>query len=157
MDKIKVLSFAVILLLLLNFGTLGFLLLTGPKHDRRPPHRMPKEIIIDKLQLDAKQQTAYQKLIDWHRGTIDSLDHQIRVTKNKLYLQLTQKTVDIKTKDSLIAILANDQKKIEETHFKHFQDIKNLCKPEQLSLFDDLSEELSRIFGRKQYQFCRFA
>ena len=149
MDKIKVLTIGVIALLLLNFGTLGFLLLSGPKHDRRPPHRMPKEIIIDKLQLDANQQAAYQTLIDWHRGTIDSLDHQIRSTKNELYLQLTQKAVDVKTKDSLIAILANEQKAIEETHFKHFQDIKNLCKPEQMNSFNELTEELSRIFGRK--------
>jgi len=149
MDKIKVLTVGVIALLLLNFGTLGFLLLSGPKHDRRPPHREPKEIIIDKLQLDATQQASYRTLIDWHRGTIDSLDHQIRSTKNELYLQLTQKTVDIKTKDSLIARLANDQKAIEETHFKHFQDIKNLCKPEQMNNFNDLTEELSRIFGRK--------
>jgi Spy/CpxP family protein refolding chaperone len=149
MDKIKVLSFAVIALLLLNFGTLGFLLLSGPKHDRRPPHRMPKEIIIDKLQLDTNQQAAYQTLIDWHRGTIDSLDQQIRSTKNDLYLQLTQKTINIKTKDSLIEILASNQKKIEETHFKHFQDIKNLCKPNQMNSFNELTEELSRIFGRK--------
>jgi protein CpxP len=149
MDKIKVLTFAVIALLLLNFATLGFLLLTGPIHDRRPPHREPKEIIIDQLQMDAAQQAAYQKLINSHRGTIDSLDHQIRGAKNKLYSQLTQTTVDLKTKDSLIEILASNQKKIEETHFKHFQDIKNLCTPEQMNRFDDLTEELSRIFGRK--------
>jgi predicted nucleic acid-binding protein len=110
---------------------------------------MPKEIIIDKLQLDANQQAAYQTLIDWHRGTIDSLDHQIRSTKNELYLQLTQKTVDVKTKDSLIARLAIYQKVIEETHFKHFQDIKNLCKPEQMNSYNELTAELSRIFGRK--------
>lgn len=149
MDKIKVLTIAVIALLLLNFGTLGFLLLSGHKHDRRRPHREPKEIIIDKLQLDANQQSAYQTLIDWHRGTIDSFDHQIRSTKNELYLQLTQKKVDIKTKDSLIARLANDQKAIEETHFKHFQDIKNLCTPAQMNSFNELTEELSRIFVRK--------
>jgi protein CpxP len=149
MDKIKVLTFAVIALLLLNFATLGFLLLTGPKHNSRPPHREPKEIIINQLHLDATQQKAYQKLIDGHRETIDSLDHQIRGTKNKLYLQLKQTTVDVKTKDSLIEILASNQKKIEETHFKHFQDIKKLCTPEQMNRFDDLTEELSRIFGRK--------
>ena len=69
--------------------------------------------------------------------------------KNDLYLQLTQKTINIKTKDSLIEILASNQKKIEETHFKHFQDIKNLCKPNQMNSFNELTEELSRIFGRK--------
>jgi protein CpxP len=148
MDKIKVLTFAVIALLLLNFGTLGFLLLTAAKHDRRPPHHQPKEIIIEKLQLDAAQQADYQKLIEWHRGTIDSLDSQIRSTKNHLYTQLSETAIDSKKNDSLIATLAGDQEQIEKTHFKHFQDIKSLCKPEQLSKFENLTEELSRIFGK---------
>ena len=149
MDKIKILTIAVIALLLLNFGVLGFLLLNGSKHDHGPRHHEPKKIIIDKLHFDAAQQVAYQKLIDWHRGTIDSLDRQIRQTKNRLYLQLLKTTADVKTKDSLISVLANDQKQIEQTHFKHFQDIKNLCKPEQLDRFYDLTEELSRIFGKQ--------
>ncbi len=148
MDKIKVLTFAVIALLLLNFGTLGFLLITGAKQEGRPPRHNPKQIIIEKLNLDATQQEAYQKLIDWHRSTIDSLDQQIRETKNKLYSQLAQNKVDTKVKDSLILVLANDQKRIEQTHFKHFQDIKNICKPEQLIKFKSLTEELSRIFGK---------
>lgn len=148
MDKIKILTFAFIALLLLNFGTLGFLLLTGPKQDGRPPRHNPKEIIIDKLQLDASQKVAYQKAIEWHRSTIDSIDRQTRETKNRLYLQLLKTTVDVKTKDSLISVLANNQKQIEQTHFKHFQDIKNLCQPEQMDRFYDLTQELSRIFGK---------
>lgn len=148
MDKIKVLTFAVIALLLLNFGTLGFLLITGTKHHPRQPHREPKEIIIDKLQLDDSQQVVYQKAIEWHRSTIESIDRQTRETKNRLYLQLLKTTVDINTKDSLISVLANNQKQIEQTHFKHFQDIKNLCKPEQMDCFYDLTQELSRIFGK---------
>jgi len=149
MDKIKLLTIAVIALLLLNFGTLGFLLISGPKHGGRPPHRMPKEIIIDRLQFDTTQQKEYQTLINWHRKTIDSLDRQIRETKNELYTQLTKPEGDIKTKDSLINALADHQKQIEQTHFKHFEDIKGLCRPEQRENFYDLTRELSRIFGKQ--------
>jgi Spy/CpxP family protein refolding chaperone len=149
MDKIKLLTIAVIALLLLNFGTLGFLLISAPKHGGRPPHRMPKEIIIERLQFDSKQQKEYQTLIDWHRRIIDSLDQQIRETKNELYTQLIKPDADTKTKDSLITLLANHQKQIEQTHFKHFEDIKNLCTPEQRENFYDLTRDLSRIFGKQ--------
>lgn len=149
MDKIKLLTIAVIALLLLNFGTLGFLLLSSPKHGGRPPQRMPKEIIIDRLQFDSKQKKEYQTLIDWHRKKIDSLDQQIRDTKNELYMELLKPDVNAKTKDSLITVLANHQKQIEQTHFKHFEDIKNLCTPEQRENFYDLTRELSKIFGKQ--------
>ncbi|WP_284652166.1 hypothetical protein [Flavobacterium terrisoli] len=151
MERTKLLTISVIGLLLLNLGTLGFLFLNGPK-DHRLPHEgrpKPKEIIIEKLHFDANQKTAYEKLIHWHRGEINRLDDSIRQTKNELYSGLDETEINVKTKDSLIALLNSYQKQIEETHFKHFEDIKKLCKPEQQEDFKALTEELSRIFGPK--------
>jgi protein CpxP len=148
MERTKLLTITVIGLLLLNMATLGFLFLNGQKCNR-PPHegkRQPKEIIIEKLHFDANQQKEYAKLIQWHRGEIDQLDDNIRQTKNELYSQLSEKEINVKTKDSLIALLNLYQKQIEETHFKHFEDIKKLCKPEQQEDFNLLTEELSKIF-----------
>lgn len=148
MDKIKLLTFAVIGLLLLNLATLGFLFLNHPKGNDGPRNRpTPQEIIIRKLRLDDKQQEQYQQLIHWHRGQIDDFDNQIREAKNKLYLQLLKPTVDTKVKDSLIDAVANYQKQIEITHFKHFQDIKKLCRKEQIEDYNALTEELSKIFS----------
>ena len=53
MEKTKLLTIAVIGLLVINFGTLAFLLLNGKDH--RPPQegrQKPKEIIIKKLRFD---------------------------------------------------------------------------------------------------------
>lgn len=151
MEKTKLLTITVIGLLLLNFATLGFLFSNGPRGNR-PPHEgkpEPKEIIIEQLHLDANQQKEYAKLIQWHRGEINQLDDQIRHTKNELYSQLSEKEINVKAKDSLIALLNSYQKQIEETHFKHFEDIKKLCKPEQQEDFKALTEELSKIFAPK--------
>ncbi len=148
MDKIKLLTLTVIVLLLLNLGTLGFLLINGPKPRPDFGHKNPQEMIIERLHLDQKQQKTYQNLIQWHRGTIDSLDDQIRNTKYRLYLQLLKTNVDTATKDSLIGVLAATQRQIEETHFKHFEGIKKLCKPEQMEDYYDLTQELSRIFSK---------
>lgn len=153
MEKTKLLTVAVIGLLIINFGTLGFLILAGPK-GHRPPHDgpgEPKEVIIDKLHFDAAQQKEYAKLIEWHHGEIERLDGNIRKAKNELYSQLSQAQTDIKTKDSLITVINATQKQIEETHFKHFEDIKKLCHKEQLEDFNALTEELSRIFAPKPH------
>jgi len=149
MERTKLLTITIIGLLLINLATLGFVFLNGPKpggmpHEGRP---LPKDIIIDKLHFDANQQKEYEKLIRWHRGKIDQLDDSIRQTKNSLYSGLTESDTNTKTKDSLIALLNTYQKQVEETHFKHFEDIKKLCKPEQQEDFKALTTELSRIFA----------
>lgn len=156
MEKTKLLTLAVITLLVLNLGTLGFLLLSGPKGHRpstgngldgRPN---PREIIIDKLHFDADQQKEYDKLIQWHRGEIRSIEDNIREAKDALYQLLSSSEVNVKTKDSLINALALNQKQIEATHFKHFEDIKKLCHKEQLEDFNHLTEELGRLFSKGQ-------
>lgn len=148
MEKTKLLTITVIGLLLLNFFTLGFLFLNGNEH--RPPREgrpEPKEIIIEKLHLDANQQKEYDKLIEWHKGEIRKLDGNIREAKNELYSQLNKTVVNVKAKDSLIALINLNQKQVEETHFKHFEDIKKLCHPDQMENFNDLTEELGSLFS----------
>lgn len=148
MDKIKLLTISVITLLLLNIMTLFFLISSvggGPQRGMNRPR--PDKIIIDKLHFDAQQQKEYRKLIHWHRTQINAFDSQIHKTKQELYLQLLKSKVDVKVEDSLINNLSNLQKQIEATHFKHFQDIKKLCKNEQIRDFDELTEELTHIFN----------
>lgn len=151
MEKTKLLTISVIGLLLLNLGTLGFLFLTGQQQHRGPHEQglRPKDIIIEKLHFDAAQQQEYEKLIDWHQHEIRKYDDSIREVKNELYQQLSLQQTDVKVKDSLTTLLADYQKQIEATHFKHFEDIKKLCHPNQMQDFDALTQELGRLFAPK--------
>jgi len=152
MERTKLLTITVIGLLLLNFATIGFLFLSGPK-GHKPPNDMPvgrpnpKEIIIERLHFDVNQQREYDKIIQWHKDEIKRLDDGIREAKNDLYAQLKEPQIDLKIKDSLIAVINSNQKQIEATHFKHFEDIKKICHKGQIEDFNDLTEELSRIFA----------
>ncbi|WP_293890347.1 hypothetical protein [Flavobacterium sp.] len=153
MEKTKLLTITIIGLLLLNLGTLGFLFFNGFKghrqlHDSRP---MPREIIIEKLHFDTQQQKEYDKLITWHRAEITRLDDAIRKAKNDLYSGLSKDKIDLQTKDSLISVINSNQKQVEETHFKHFEDIKKLCRKDQMENFNDLTEEFGRIFAPKPH------
>jgi Spy/CpxP family protein refolding chaperone len=155
MEKTKLLTITVIGLLLLNFATLGFLFISGTK-GHKPPHDIPegrhepKEIIIERLHFDANQQKEYGQLIEWHRRKIRQLEDSIRVSKNELYMLLNDDKVDEKAKVTLINEIALFQKQIEATHFKHFEDIKKLCKPEQQVYFNELTEEFGRLFYRNK-------
>ena len=149
MEKTKLLTIAVFVLLLLNLGTLGFLILAPkPGMGMHGPHQEPKLVIIERLHFDKAQQKRYENLIVWHQCEIRGIENKIRDTKNTLYLQLLKTNVGTKYKDSLIEVLANYQKQIEETHFVHFQDIKKICRPDQLDKYYDLTQDLSRIFSK---------
>ena len=149
MEKSKLLTIAVFALLLLNLGTLGFLVFgKTPAMPPHGPHREPKYQIIEQLHFDTTQQQQYEKLILGHREAISQIEEHIHMAKNRLYLQLLKDQTDNKAKDSLIDVHATYQKQIEQTHFNHFRDIKKICKPEQLDYYYDLTQELSRIFSR---------
>jgi protein CpxP len=148
MSKTRFLGFTVVVLILLNLATLGFLVFSGPKrhHPEQGGRLQPQEIIIEKLHLDANQQKKYQELIHLHRNEINELDKKMQNSKQELYLLLTKPDIDTKVKDSLFTVLGNYQKQIETTHFNHFQDIKKICNQEQQKDFDELTFELARIF-----------
>jgi len=149
MSKIKLLTIAVLLLLLANIGLVTFLVLNKPPH--MPPPRMgmneqePKRIIIEKLHFNENQIAQYEILINVHQATIKELNNSFNQVKNSLYQTLLNETTI--TKDSLINQLGLLQTKIERTHYNHFKEIKSICLPNQLANFNELSKELSTFFS----------
>jgi protein CpxP len=149
MDKIKLLTYSVIGLVLLNIGIIGFLYLSRPNDNPHDLGRKPKDIIIDKLHFDANQIQKYDDIIKVYRNTIDSLNNNSREIKAALYTQLKQPILNNKVKDSLIQLTLVNQKRIEEANFKHFLDIKNLCSKSQLQDYNSLTEELEKLFSNQ--------
>ena len=150
MNKTKFLTLTILLLFIINIVTLVFFMTKGPK-DKMLPRKLPMAIIIEKLHFDTHQIAAYEKLISLHRKKIDEKDKTIKNLKNELYKQLANP--ENKTKiDSLVNQIALQQSTIEKIHFNHFLDIKKICKQDQLKDFNDLTQELSRIFSKPKHK-----
>ncbi len=157
MSKIKLLSIAVIGLLLINIAVVVFLFTKKaphptedrlPRDKHGPPARNgegPKRIIIDRLGFDEQQVNEYEALIKLHQSSIKLLDDSIRLTKNALYHTLRNE--NFTGKNSLLIQLDILQKQIELTHYDHFVELKKICKPGQLDEFNKLSDELARLFA----------
>ena len=87
MEKTKLLTIAVVGLLLLNLCTLTFLFLQQPiGKPPRPPK--PDVFIIEKLQLDAQQQAQYQTMVKTHQQQVSNTRDSIKQIRNTLYKQL---------------------------------------------------------------------
>lgn len=145
MNKVKVLSIVSIVLFAANLILIWFLMDSKTVPKRREG---PRKIIIEKLHFNELQTAEYGKLIDWHRKNIRKSELQMMVLKNQLYTNLQQNKQTNST-DSLIAEIGKAQIEIEHINHKHFNDIKQLCKPEQLKLFDELCEDIAMLFAHK--------
>ena len=149
MSKNKLLTIAVIGLMVVNLGILAYLFFgRSPQHAGGPPPprgENVKYIIIQRLHFDDAQVAEYEKLVREHRRSVRELDKQIRNAKNNLYASLADGTS--MNPDSLQARLGDFQRQMEITHYNHFMDIKNLCRPEQLGYFNDLTKDLAKFFA----------
>jgi len=116
----------------------------GPKINKEP-----KSIIIDKLNFDKEQIKQYDLYIQQHRKAIKENETAIKKLRSNLYTQLKHKQDTAKI-DSLIGFIAKQQGVAEHINYKHFIEIKNLCKPSQQKDFNELTNEIVSLFSSKE-------
>lgn len=146
MTRNRLLSFSIVVLLLSNLLLAVFIII--PK-DRHRPNEGPRNIIIENLDFDEYQITAYDKLIEAHQKDIRGAEQEISSLKNNLYNGLNDDSAQ-NNKDSIIAQICKVQMKIENIHYAHFQDIKKLCKPNQIESYKQLTTKIAELFARQQ-------
>ncbi|RZM27423.1 MAG: hypothetical protein EOO88_13270 [Pedobacter sp.] len=154
MTKIRLLTISVAALVLINIFTASWFLMQSPgtrgtRFSVRD-NEGPKAIIIHRLNFDSAQVIKYEMLIKVHRSTVKKLNDSISSVKNKLYSSLTGNATN--SQDTLFSKLAGFQQRIEMTHYKHFIDIRNLCRPSQRSSFNALTKDLADYFTSQRRQ-----
>ena len=144
MNKIKVLTFSIIALVILNLGIMVFFMVIKPREFKNGS----RLLIIEKLHFDDPQKKQFRVLIEQHVKKIKRYESTILSTKEVLYLQLSQSNIDLKAKDSLINVLGNMQKKVETARFEHFKAIESICNtPQQKEAFKNLTLDLAQKIG----------
>jgi periplasmic protein CpxP/Spy len=145
MSKIKLLTILSGALIAINLVLIGFILFRPsalPKGERE----RPRKIISEKLKFDNQQMTQFDQAIKAHKESIIIENEQMGDLKMKLYatLKYNQQNTD---KDSLMKAINAVQLRVENIHYKHFEAIKAICKPEQQKMYDELCLEMSEFFS----------
>ncbi len=142
MNKVKLLSYISVGLLVINISILCFMFLGKPKHHGPPNVR---DEVIEKLELNDNQILIYDELIHWHQTEIMKAETEMLRIKMQLYGGLA-KGFDECAKDSLIAEIAKIDIEIENIHYQHFQDIRDLCSESQKVEFEKLVLQIAKHF-----------
>ena len=145
MNKNKFYAIVILGLLLSNCILIFFITQKG--HNRHF-HTSPREIVIQRLKLDASQIIKYEQLIQVHREKTHELMEGVQEGRNDLYSQITRKG-KLTTQAALFDSIASNQAELEELNYSHFQEIKNLCTSNQLDDFEALSKDLAKIFAKR--------
>lgn len=143
MNKVKFLYLLIAILVATNVGVLLFMFSHKPPHP--PMEGGPKNEIAHKLNFSPEQVEKYETIIKDHRSSIDKIESEIKTSKNNLFstLKLSKST----KKDSIITKLGDLQEEIESAHYSHFEKLKAICIPEQMDEFEELTNELGRLFA----------
>ncbi len=157
MNKQRLLTIAVLGLLLLNMTMVGVFIFRKPPHQSpllkaanqlpQQGHKELKETVIETLKFDDDQIEKYEELIQQHRDAICQKDSLMLDLKSKLYATLADNNVA--AKDAANAAIAALHNEIEMIHYNHFEAIKAICKPEQLQAFNQLSKEFAMAFKQQ--------
>ena len=148
MNKVKILTIAVVVLILLNAASMA--VMYKDRHGHRGPKSQlgPKALVIERLHLDEEQVKQYEVLIHAHQEMIGKKDDEMMAARKLIYKDLTRPGSPVP--DSLTLVVGNIQRSIEQTHYQHFAAIRAICRPEQFEDYDVLVSDLAELFnGRK--------
>ena len=141
MTKIKLLVAAVCLLVAVNLFMMWQL--AKPPRFNGPENQ---KIIIEKLGLDANQEAQYDQLVGAHKRNIRMYDDSMKALKKELYTK-SLVVSDTAGAQAIIQKITEVQQSIEWVHYGHFEDIRALCRPDQLPAFEELAIDLSSMFN----------
>jgi protein CpxP len=148
----RYLTFIIILLVVLNLATLAMVWL-GRAQRSAPPQKPVEpereqarlqQILRDELAFNDGQIERYMSLRQKYREEVQRLNDEIRRIKKRMFDEALQDNPKPELSDSLLALTQQKQVEIERLTFRHFLDLKKLCKPEQQNMLKLIIDELFR-------------
>ncbi|MEO8148007.1 MAG: periplasmic heavy metal sensor [Bacteroidia bacterium] len=151
MESAKFLKTVVIILLLINIGTLAFMWFDKPHHGPPPPHEGgdAMEFLSRELKFSDAQQKQFEELREQHHDAVEPLQKASRKLHDQYFNMLADANTDsltiVQVADSMIAV----QKQIELKTYYHFKSVRAICTPEQQKKFDDVIADALHQMARK--------
>jgi periplasmic protein CpxP/Spy len=142
MEKTKLLTIAVIGLLLLNLGTLGFLFFSKkPMGDRGGNNVQIKALnfLMTEVQYDEAQKQECNRILQTHRANMDKVHGEIRAQHNRLFENLASGDT------SAVVVIGQLHQQSESEIFRYFTALRNVARPDQKPKFDRILDEAMRI------------
>ncbi|MCX6317251.1 MAG: Spy/CpxP family protein refolding chaperone [Bacteroidetes bacterium] len=138
----KMLTIAVILLLITNIALVAILVLGKDKKDRRGGREEAFEMMVKELSMTDAQQKDYKAMKEAHMKDSKPLFDSLRTARNAFFALVKDTAVT----DSIMAVysqrISERQAAIDKNIFAHFKKVRNLFTPEQQPKFDTFVQKM---------------
>lgn len=133
---------AIVLLLCLNLGTIGWIILKT--RQVRTNRQNPEGFITGQLMFSPQQQATYQGIRSTFLRSIRPHEDSLRMLREGLYGRLNQPTVPDDNLDALVRQMEQQNSQITRLRFRHWQQVRQLCSPAQQVQFNRFLTFLTR-------------
>lgn len=147
MNRTKILTFLVGILLLTNIVLLVFFV--GKSPEKRGPRSggdrssAVREFLKDSIGFNEQQLAQYDQLRQHNRDNMRPLFEDLGNAKMAYYKFINQAAAD-SAGQAAAALIGEKQKALDMAFFNHFRQVRELCTPEQQSKYDSMVQQVIR-------------
>jgi periplasmic protein CpxP/Spy len=133
----KILSIAVLLLLIANIALVFMLMKDKNRHDRRD-RKDPGEMMAKELNMTEQQQKDFKQMREEHFKTIKPLIDSMKAAQNAYFLLIKNEGVNDSILNNYQQKVSERKSELDKALFVHFQKVRKMFTPEQQPRFDTL-------------------
>ena len=138
----RILTIAVIILLLANLALVYFIMTGRNGFDRKEGRKDPMEMMMKELKMTDQQQADFKAMKDEHFKNVRPLFDSMRAAKNNFFSLMK----DSANSDSDIQAAEqrslDQQRKVDMMTFEHFKRVRSLFTQEQLPKYDSIINKM---------------
>ena len=140
----KILTIAVVLLLLVNIALVAFIVMGKNRNDKWHSGGKgdPFETMVKELNMTAEQQKNYKEQKEEHFKKIKPLFDSVRMAKTAFYALIKEQNVSDSSINVYSQRITEKQSVIDKLTFAHFKTVRNLFTPEQQPKFDAFVQKM---------------
>ncbi len=138
----KILTIAVVLLLLVNIALVIFMVKGRKPDDRSRGKGDPFEMMVKELNMTEQQQKEYKEQKEEHFKNIKPLFDSVRAAKTAFFALIKDSTVNDSTIAAYAQKISERQAAIDQLTFVHFKKVRKLFTPEQQPKFDEFIQKM---------------
>ena len=141
----RILTIAVVLLLLVNVGMMIFML-RGHGH-RDMKRQGPFDMMVKELNMTEQQQTDFKKLKDEHFTAIKPVFDSVRTLKKSLFGLVKEENINDSIVSKYSGLISEQQANIDKLTINHFRKVRALFSGDQQKKFDDFVQKMMQRRG----------
>ena len=142
-NKFQILWIAIIVLVLLNGSMIAWFTFFGHRADS--PERLFLEQV---LSFDEKQKESYRVMREEHFSKARSIREHIKLMKEAFFNAMADNSITDDELRKKSAAIGTEVAALDILTFKHFQEVRQMCTPEQKEKFDEIIVEVLRSMDR---------